>query len=282
MTRLPFMAKSLRIAGLAAACLLLQIPGPFADPAAGLAACESRDWVRAARELQPEEETTLDIAVVRCLADMFFAGLSLPRDPGRGFMMWKRLADRGNDEAQDMVGYLLMEGEGTERDARAAEAYFLRSAGQGNETAMSELALYYSLGMLGCCRDPEKALYWTRRLAELGDRHGEIELMEAYARGAGVARDSEEAVKWAERAARQDSVEAYLFLGAASRQGLGTEKNLAEAYKWFDLAAGHGEAAEARQARRGLDEIAPALTPAQLRQAKRLALEWRIRYRSSW
>jgi TPR repeat protein len=277
----PFsISKSLRLACLAIACLLLPARNSFAGQREGLAACESRDWPRAARELVPEEETTLDIEVVRCLADMFFGGLSLPRDSHRAFQMWKRLADRGNDEAEDMVGYFLIEGEGTERNPGAAERYFLRSAGRGNETAMSELALYYSLGMLGCCRDPQKALYWTRRLAELGDRHGEIELMQAYARGEGVERDAKEAVKWAERAARQDSVEAYLFLGKASRQGIGTERNMVEAYKWVDLAVAHSEAAEAGEAGRMLGEIASVLSPAQLQEAQRLALEWRIRYRS--
>ena len=218
--------------------------------------------------------------MVRCLSDMFFAGLGLPRDSHRAFLMWKRLADRGNDEAQDMVGYFLIEGEGTDRDPGGAEKYFLRSAEQGNETAMSELALYYSLGMLGCCRDPQKAFYWNRKLAELGDKRGELEMMQAYARGEGVQKDDRQAVKWAERAARQDSVEAYLFLGRASQQGLGTEKNIVEAYKWLALAATHSEAAEAGEARRMLDELAAVLRPEQIQEAKRLALEWRIRYRS--
>jgi uncharacterized protein len=280
MARLLSRSRSLRVAYLAIACVLLPLRGSSAGRVEGLAACESRDWARAARELAPEEQTTLDIGVVRCLSDMFFGGLSLPRDSHRAFVMWKRLADRGNDEAQDMVGYFYIEGEGISRDPVQAEQYFLRSAEQGNQTAMSELALYYSLGMLGCCRDQQKALHWTRRLAELGDRRGEVELMQAYAAGEGIARDEKEAVKWAKRAARQDSVEAYLFLGKASRQGIGTKPSLVEAYKWFDLAAAHTETAEAAEAHRLRDELASQLTAAELQEAKRLALEWRIRYRS--
>ena len=246
----------------------------------GLAACHAGEWKIAARELLPEEATTTDSAVVRCLADLYFAGLNVPRDPQRAFGLWKRLADLGNDEAQDMVGYFYLDGVGTDRDPGKAEQLFLRAAEQGNQNAMSELSLYYSLGFIGCCPNQQKAMYWTMRLAALGNLQAEVELVRAYSRGEIVQRDDKQAVRWARLAAEQDSVEAYLFLGNATKRGTGTERNLVEAYKWFSIAAAHSQGAEAAEAVRQRDEIAGELTAAELRQAQRLALDWWIRPRS--
>ena len=138
---------------------------------------------------------------------------------------------------------------------------------------MSELALDYSLGFIGCCPDEQRAMYWTQRFGTLGDVYAEIELMRAYSRGVEVPKTEFRAVDWARRAAEQNSVEAYLFLGYATEQGRGTDKNLVEAYKWFNLVAAHTKATEVAEAARRCDEIALRLTPEQLREARRLSLE---------
>jgi TPR repeat protein len=202
--------------------------------------------------------------------------LGVPREPQRGFELWRRLANLGNDEAQDTVAYFYLDGVGTRRDPKKAEEFFLRSAEQGNRNAMSELSLYYSLGFLGCCPNEHKAMYWTTKLAASGDLPAQVKLMHAYARGDAVQRDESQAAMWALRAAKQDSMEAYLFLGYANEGGSGVERNLVEAYKWFSIAAAHTKVAEAAEAIRRCDEIAPHLTAAELHQAQRLSLEWRI------
>jgi len=259
--------------------LMLAMQAARADREKGLSACEAGDWETAARELVAEASTTTDATVVRCLADMYLGGLGVQRNPAKAFLLWKRLADLGNDEAQDKLGYFYLDGVGTQRDPGKAEQSFLRSAERGNKNAMSELALYYSLGVIGCCRDERRAIYWTERLATLGDMYAEIELMRAYSRGDAVPTDEDRAVAWARRAAEQNSVEAYLFLGYATEQGRGTDKDLVEAYKWFSLATADTKATEAAEAARRRDDIARELTPVQLRRAQRLSLEWPLRQR---
>jgi uncharacterized protein len=259
--------------------LMFAMPEARAGREEGLAACRAGNWNAAAGELAPEEATTTDAVVVRCLADMYLGGLGMRRDPAKAFQLWKKLADLGNDEAQDVLGYFYLDGVGTDRDPGKAEQFFVRSAEQGNKNAMSELALYYSLGFIGCCSGEQKAIYWTQRLATLGDVYAEIDLMRAYSRGAGVPKNEGQAVDWARRAAEQDSVDAYLFLGDATEQGRGTDKDLLEAYKWFNLATAHANATEAAEAARRRDEIAAKLNAEQLREAKRLSLEWPLRRR---
>src|SRR5258707_7721912 len=87
----------------AAGMVMLAMPKARAGQEEGLSACEAGDWSTAAWELAAEEATTTDALVVRCLADMYFGGLVMRRDPAKAFQPWKKLADLGNDEAQDMV-----------------------------------------------------------------------------------------------------------------------------------------------------------------------------------
>jgi TPR repeat protein len=247
-----------------------------ADRDRGVAACESQDWHTAAQELSPEEATTTDPEVVRCLADMRFSGLGLSRDAPKAFSLWKRVADLGNDDAEETVGYFYLDGVGTARDTKLAEEYFLRSARQGNPKAMSDLSLYYWLGFIGCCPDRQKSLYWTAKLADFGDAAAAMELVRIYSTGDSVAEDDKAALAWALKAAKEDSVDAYLFLGDAMERGRGTDKNPVEAYKWFDLAAFHHESAKAVEAGRRRDAIAAGLTADQIKQAQSLAFLWRL------
>ncbi len=261
---------------LALAVSLLPARQAAADRDRGIAACESQDWETAARELAPEEATTTDPEVVRCLADMHFSGLGLSRDAQKAFSLWKRIADLGNDDAEETVGFFYLDGEGTARDTRLAEDYFLRSAKQGNPKAMSDLSLYYWLGFIGCCPDRQKSLYWTAKLADSGDVAAAMELVRIYSSGDGVAEDDKQALAWALKAAKEDSVEAYLFLGSAMAEGRGTGKNPLEAYKWFDLAAFHHENPKSAEAARRRDAIAAGLSPDQIKQAQQLAFDWRL------
>jgi TPR repeat protein len=255
---------------------VLSVQEAAADRDRGVAACEAQDWETAARELAPEEATTTDPEVVHCLADMHFSGFGLPRDSLKAFSLWKRIADLGNDDAEETVGFFYLDGEGTARDTKLAEEYFLRSAKQGNPKAMSDLSLYYWLGFIGCCPDRQKSLYWTAKLADFGDVAAAMELARIYASGDSVAKDEKTALAWALKAAKQDSVEAYLFLGNALERGQGAEKDPVEAYKWFNLAAFHRESPKAAEAARRRDTIAAGLTPDQIRQAQHLAFEWRL------
>ena len=50
----------------------------------------------------------------------------------------------------------------------------------------------------------EKALYWTRRAAEHGDRDGQYNLAEFYEDAIGVERDIEQAKHWYRLAALQN------------------------------------------------------------------------------
>ena len=76
-------------------------------------------------------------------------------------------------------------------------------AEQGYPLAECQIGYFYYEG-LGVEKDLEKALYWTRRAAEHGDRDGQYNLAEFYEDAIGVERDIEQAKHWYRLAALQN------------------------------------------------------------------------------
>lgn len=79
----------------------------------------------------------------------------------------------------------------------------LALAQQGYPLAECQVGYFYYDG-LGVEKDLEKAVYWTRRAAEHGDRDGQCNLAWFHEDGIGVERDLEQAVFWYRKAAQQD------------------------------------------------------------------------------
>lgn len=69
------------------------------------------------------------------------------------------------------------------------------------------MGYFYAQG-LGVERDLDRALLWTRRAAEHGDRDGQFNLGCFYEEGTALARSMEQAALWYQRAARQGHAEA--------------------------------------------------------------------------
>ncbi len=75
-------------------------------------------------------------------------------------------------------------------------------AKQGYPLAECQIGYFYYDG-LGIDKDLEKAVYWTRRAADHGDRDGQYNLAWFYEEAIGVDRDMEQAVFWYRQAALQ-------------------------------------------------------------------------------
>ena len=90
-------------------------------------------------------------------------------------------------------------------------------AEQGYPLAECQIGYFYYDG-LGVEKDLKKALYWTRRAAEHGDRDGQCNLAWFYEDAIGVERNIEQAKHWYRLAALQDhdlAIEKCKELGVA-------------------------------------------------------------------
>lgn len=137
--------------------------------------------------------------------------------------------------------------------------------------------------LFGLCGGPAKADFadgleaydggdWTavlaawRPLAESGDAEAQTALGGLYLTGTGVSVNLAEAVRWYRLAAEQGNPVAQLNLGDLYSRGSGVGRDLVQAYLWLSLAAAQGR----RWPERRRQEIQPAMTAAELAEAKRL------------
>ena len=119
--------------------------------------------------------------------------------------------------------------------------------------------------------DYATALKEFRPLAERGDARAQFRLGVMYTMGQGVPQDDKEAARWYRLAATQGYAAAQYNLGVMYFTGIGVPRDVVRAHLWYSLAAAPGH----ENARRARDIVAKKMTPAQLADAQRLALEWK-------
>ena len=160
-----------------------------------------------------------------------------PAQDARALDNLRSRAAMGDAEAQFQLAMHYRVGIRVPRDFDEAAAWLLRAAGQGHRRAQFELGILYQ-GLNGGPRDYVEAVAWLRTAAENGHVYALYNLAELYAIGRGVFRDPALACMW------------YLLA----------------AYRW----TGDNRDAMAQMAK----FTARELTPAERREALRLAAEW--------
>lgn len=122
--------------------------------------------------------------------------------------------------------------------------------------------------------DFAKAAEVWHPLALAGDGNSQCGLGLLHLTGFGVSRDSALARRLFLQSARQGVVQAQMYLSLIYLRGEGVRQDFRIAYMWSEiaLAAGYGEAVDLR------DLIAEHLTPEQVREAMKLAMDWRSRH----
>ena len=124
--------------------------------------------------------------------------------------------------------------------------------------------------------DYATAMRLWRPFAEQGYADAQFNLGYMYANGIGFPQDYAEALKWYRIAAEQGHEEAQNNLGFMYGTGKGTTQNYVMAHMWYNIAASRFPAGEDRQAAARNRDIAEGhMTPDQIGEAQRLALEWR-------
>jgi TPR repeat protein len=124
-------------------------------------------------------------------------------------------------------------------------------------------------------RDYASALEAWRPLAERQTENSAVQLFLGFmhAQGQGLAKDPAAAAAWYRRAAEQDNMVAQIRLGLLHRRGEGAARNPVQAYLWASLAARQKSHVQ-KVAQALLEAQATEMTPAQIAEAKRLALAW--------
>jgi TPR repeat protein len=146
-------------------------------------------------------------------------------------------AEKGDAEAQCLLGAGYYNGDGVAQDYAQAITWFRKAAEQNLAVAQFMLGLCYEYGQ-GVAKDKVEAVRWYRKAAEQNDAGAQFSLGVCYDEGQGVAKDKAEAMKWYRKAAEQNA-DAQCYLGDCYHDGDGVKKDAAEAVKWYRKAAEH-------------------------------------------
>jgi TPR repeat protein len=117
------------------------------------------------------------------------------------------VAERGNVEAQAIVGRIFLDGKGVAKDRARAAKYLTAAARAGNPQAQSDLGEMYREG-LGLPKDDAKALHWYRLAAEQGDSQAQYHAGLLLLDGRGGHKDVPQGMKLLTRAAENGNMTA--------------------------------------------------------------------------
>jgi TPR repeat protein len=145
----------------------------------------------------------------------------------------------GIPEAQLRLGRMLLEGQGTDRDPRAAFACFLSAAQSGDTDARNMVGRCYEGGW-GVAQDFAQAARWYVLAAEAGLAWAQYNLGHLLLDGNGVRQDRDAACAWYMRAAAQGHERAMNLVARCCEEGWGVGRDAGAAREWYRKSAEGG------------------------------------------
>ena len=197
--------------------------------------------------------------------------------------LYRALAEKGNVGAQKRLGYLYEIGAGVERDWLKAAEWYSKAADAGDDGAAAALGF---IGRNWVRMNPggNQAIYaLVEKAAKMGNPRAQFSLGLMNYRIGDLSFDAtsgnlDEALTWYRRAAEQGDVDSEIVLALAYAKGIGVAQSEVEAYKWYDLAASLAKYADVKDdVIKRRDELARAMSPAQIDEAKKLSADWKAR-----
>ena len=122
----------------------------------------------------------------------------------------------------------------------------------------------------GIAKNEEQAVTWFRKAADQGYAPGQYFMGNMYRFGTGVKQSPADALKWYQKAAEQAFPKAWTSMGEMYDKGEGVLIDPVESYKWLVMAAVRGD----QEANQYIAGVAAKMTPAQIDDAKKAAVEW--------
>jgi len=162
-------------------------------------------------------------------------------------------ANAGDADAQAVLGYMYVTGDGVPQDDVEAVAWYLKAAEQGHASAQFNLGMMSYTGE-GVPQDDVDAIEWLNADSEW--------------------RDDVEAVAWYLKAAEQGHADAQAVLGYMYVTGRGVPQDDGEAYLWANLAATYADADQREEFAEARDRASARLTPEQRVEGQKRSREF--------
>ena len=149
---------------------------------------------------------------------------------------FKLAADNGIKTAQSCYGFMLLNGDGIQRDGEEANKYF-KLASENKDNDQSK---YLKLQINSVSVETRQAIKYFENLAKAGSSKSMISVAKVDAHGPVLDKDEKKEDHYAQQAAKTNDPEGHFLLAYYNQIGLGTNKNLEEAVKHYKIAADGG------------------------------------------
>ncbi len=160
--------------------------------------------------------------------------------PERAAAWLRAAAEGGITEAQLVLGQMLLDGKGVERDPEQAVSWFNRAAKDNHPMALNLLGQCYQHGR-GVAPNAGMAAYWHRLAAQAGLDWGMYNYATALALGSGVEMDRAQAFQWLSKAAALGHAKSINILGGFFEDGWEVEADIERAFDHYRRAAEGGD-----------------------------------------
>lgn len=164
----------------------------------------------------------------------------LADDPRQAARLILSAAREGELEAQALLGQILLDGHGIERDPALAATWFGIAAERGHAMARNMLGRCLEHGW-GCASDPVAAASHYAQAAETGLDWAMYNLANLLATGRGVERDDARALMLYRRAAELGHAKSMNLVGRFYEEGLVVSRDTQAAHRWYQRSAEAGD-----------------------------------------
>ena len=173
--------------------------------------------------------------------DRFESGLA-SKDRGHyatALRAWLPMAETGNAEAQNNVGYMYEEGLGVPQNYLMAMNWYRQAADGGLAQAQHNMGMLYHHGY-GVAENLPEAFRWFKMAAEQELAESEYMLGLAYQSGEGTSLDYAEARRLFLSSARKNYTPAQMMYAFMLQAGEGSDSQPFSAYVWGKIAESNG------------------------------------------
>jgi hypothetical protein len=143
-------------------------------------------------------------------------------------------------DAQALLGQILLDGNGIERDPKLAMVWFQIAANRGHSQAQNMLGRCHEHGW-GCVADPQKAATHYQMAAIAGLDWGLYNFANLLATGRGMTKDPHRAMACYRKAAHMGHAKSMNLLGRYLEEGEFCEADAQAAFDWYRRSAEGGD-----------------------------------------
>lgn len=194
-----------------------------------------KDLYEAARWYKDAADNNGTANAAHSLAFMYMNGEGVPENEKKAVDYFMIAAEGGITQAQRIIAQEYVSGDILSRDYEAARVWMEKAANKGDAQAQLMLGRYY-VSDFGY-NDDQKAFEWFEKAAEQGDAEAEYTVGGCYIYEIHVKKNPAVANQWFEKAANKEHPQAMYELGFSYMSGRGITKNKEKGIQYLTAAA---------------------------------------------